>query len=187
MTQLGFYFDQTRCIGCHTCSVSCKDWHDIPAGQVNWMRVKTIEDGKFPDLFLAYLSLACNHCADPPCIKACPTGAIFKRKSNGIVLVNREKCIGKQDCGSKCLKVCPWGAPQFSQEENAKMQKCDLCIDRLEENNQPICVEACPMYALNVGLIEELRQKYGSNVKAEGFLNNEKIKPSVIFKSKPRK
>ena len=61
MTQYGFYFDQTRCIGCHTCAVACKDWHDIPAGDVNWMRVFEILDGKFPDLKMAYLSIACNH------------------------------------------------------------------------------------------------------------------------------
>jgi anaerobic dimethyl sulfoxide reductase subunit B (iron-sulfur subunit) len=184
MKQMGFYFDQTRCTGCYTCSVSCKDWYDIEAGPENWMRIIPIEKGKFPNLTLAYLALACNHCADPPCIKACPVNAIVKRETDGIVIVNEDICLGKTECGSKCLKVCPWDAPQFRNDENAKMRKCNLCFDRLEKGKQTICVDSCPMYALDVGLMEELEQKYGKNVSAEGFQYKEQFKPSIIFKSK---
>ena len=184
MTQIGFYFDQSRCTGCFTCSVACKDWHDIPAGAINWIRINSIERGKFPKLFLTYLTIACNHCADPPCMKACPTSAIKKREEDGIVVVDREKCVGKDECGFKCLKVCPWDAPQFSDELNSKMEKCDLCLDRLEKGEQTICVEACPMYALDAGSMEELQEKYGNNVEAEGFLNNDKVKPSIVLKHK---
>ncbi|MHA2038767.1 MAG: 4Fe-4S dicluster domain-containing protein [Promethearchaeota archaeon] len=181
---MGFYFDQTRCTGCYTCSVACKDWYDIDAGSENWMRIIAIEEGKFPNLLLAYLALACNHCADPPCIKACPTNAITKREYDGIVIVDQETCIGKNECGAKCLKVCPWDAPQFSATPNAKMRKCELCEERLEQGKQTICVEACPMYALDVGPVEELKKRYGINTKALGFEYNKKIKPSIIFKSK---
>jgi len=184
MKQMGFYFDQTRCTGCYTCSVACKDWNDIDAGPENWMRIITIEKGKFPNLSLTYLAEACNHCADPSCIKACPTNAIVKRESDGIVVVNQELCLGKEECGAKCLKACPWDAPQFNSDSNAKMRKCNLCLERLEQGKQTICVEACPMYALDVGTMEQLRQKYGSNTRAVGFQNNKKIKPSVIYKSK---
>jgi len=182
MPQMGFYFDQTRCTGCFACAVACKDWHDIPAGPINWLRIKEIEKGKYPKLFLTYLVQACNHCTDPPCIKACPVNAIIKRESDGVVIVNQEECIGKNECGFKCLKVCPWDAPQFGLEENAKMQKCDLCLERLEQGQQTICVEACPMYALDVGPINELREKYGNNIYAEGFNYSEKYKPSIVFK-----
>ncbi|MHA2051488.1 MAG: 4Fe-4S dicluster domain-containing protein [Promethearchaeota archaeon] len=75
-------------------------------------------------------------------------------------------------------------APQFSSKENAKMRKCTLCVERLEEGKQTICVEACPMYALDVDTIENLQQKYGNQRTAEGFKTNEKILPSTIFKSK---
>jgi len=184
MRQMGFYFNQERCTGCYTCSIACKDWNNIPAGLVNWRKIKKVEEGKFPDLFLAYLSTACNHCVNPPCIKACPTEAIVKRELDGIVVVDRERCIGKKECGSKCLKVCPWNVPQFSSEINAKMQKCDLCLDRLEKGQQTICVEACPMYALDVGTIDKLQEKYGTHTEAKGFIYNEKIKPSIVFKTK---
>lgn len=187
MNQIGFFFDQSRCIGCSTCSVACKDWHDVPAGPVNWIRVKSIEEGKFPNLSLAYLTISCNHCADPPCVKACPTNAITKREKDGIVIVDRDKCVGKDDCGSKCLKVCPWDSPQFSDEPNSRMQKCDLCLSRLEKGQQTVCVEACPMYAIDVGPLEQLREKYGNNIIAEGFLNSAKIDPSIVIRCKKGK
>jgi len=183
MKQLGFYFDQTQCTGCHTCSVACKDWHDIKAGSENWMRITANEKGKFPNISLTYLAVACNHCADPPCIKVCPTQAIIKRDSDGIVLVDQKKCLGKRVCGAKCLKACPYDAPQFSSED-AKMSKCDLCYDRLEQGQQTICVEACPMYALDVDTIDELHKKYGTNADIHGFRYNVKIKPSVVYKTR---
>jgi len=184
MTQIGIYINQDRCMGCFTCAVACKDWHDIDAGPVKWMRIKEIEKGEFPNLFLAFLPLLCYHCEDPACINACPVTAIVKRESDGIVLVNQEKCVGKTECGSLCLKACPWDAPQFGPDQNAKMQKCNLCYERLEKDQQPICVDACPMYALEVDGIEKLREKYDYDYNAEGFKYSEKIKPSVIFKPK---
>lgn len=183
MKQMGFYFDQTRCIGCYTCLVACKDWNNLPVG-MNWRKLMIIEDGQFPQLFLAYLSTACNHCINPPCLKACPVGAITKRESDGVVLVNSNKCLGKEECGAKCLKVCPWEVPQFGTEDNPKMEKCNFCVDRLEQGQQTICVDACPMYALDAGSIDELREKYGDIRKAEGFKYSKNIKPSVIFKPK---
>ena len=187
MNQIGFYFDQTRCIGCYTCSVACKDWYNIDAGPVNWRSVKYIEQGKFPDLFIAYLSISCNHCAEPPCIVACPQQAITKRDTDGIVVVDQEKCLGNKKCEMYCLNACPWDIPQFGDEENAKMQKCQLCVDRLEKGKQAICVEACPMYALDVGPLDELQKKYGNIIEAEGFKYSERFKPSIVFKPKFRK
>lgn len=184
MTQYGFYFDQTRCIGCHTCAVACKDWYDTNAGPVNWMRVTEILKGKYPNLKMTYLSIACNHCADPPCVKSCPTSAISKREKDGIVIVNSDKCLGYEECGGKCLKVCPWNAPQFLNHEKAKMEKCNLCFERLEKGKQAICVEACPMFALDVGSIEDLKQKYIYTTETEGFKTTNKFKPSIIFKPK---
>lgn len=181
---MGFYIDQTRCTGCYACAVACKDWHDIPAGPAKWMRVQEIEHGKFPNIYFAFLPSPCFHCAEPSCAKACPVNAIVKNDTDGIVLVDHELCLGKSECGSKCLKACPWEAPQFDNEDNAKMQKCNLCIDRLEIGKQTICVDACPVYALEVGPIEELKKKYEHTTEAEGFKSSDKIKPSVIFKPK---
>jgi anaerobic dimethyl sulfoxide reductase subunit B (iron-sulfur subunit) len=184
MTQMGIYFDQTRCTGCYTCAVACKDWHDIEAGSINRMRITPFERGVFPDLFAAYLAVACCHCQYPPCATACPAEAIAKRQADGIVTVDQKKCIGNKECHAACLKACPWDAPQFGPHEGAKMEKCDLCRDRFDNGRQAICVEACPMYALDVAPLTELKQKYGDRVSAAGFRYHEKYRPSVVFKTK---
>jgi anaerobic dimethyl sulfoxide reductase subunit B len=185
MALMGIFFDQTRCTGCYTCMVACKDWYDIGADAVNFMRVRCIERGTFPDLFAAYLASPCFHCQEPPCIPACPVDAISRREADGIVIVDRDRCAGVDQCPKKCLKACLWGAPQFGPEPNAKMQKCQLCLERLEEGRQTICVEACPMFALEVGPLDALRAKHGDVREAEGFKYRQRFQPSVIFKAKP--
>ena len=184
MTQMGFYFDQTRCTGCYTCVVACKDWNDVDAGPVSWLRVRAIEKGKFPNPSLAYLFAPCYHCADPPCVLACPVDAISKRESDGIVVVDRENCSGSRECAMLCHNACPWDAPQFGPGENPKMQKCDFCLERIEQGQQTICVESCPMYALDAGPLERLEAERGANRQAEGFGDSERFAPSVTFKPK---
>lgn len=181
--QLGFYFDQTRCCGCCTCIVACKDWNDVSAGPASWRRVITVEKGEFPDLFVAFLSTACHHCAAPACVSACPVDAVSKREEDGVVVVDRETCLGKDSC-AQCFEACSYDAPQFGAEENGKMQKCHFCFDRLAENRKPACVDSCPMRALDAGPIEELRGKYGDIMEAEGFSYDEDLIPQVIFKPK---
>ena len=176
----GMVVDLKLCVGCNSCVIACKAGRGTPKG-IFWNKVLEQEKGKFPNLTLSYLAQACNHCGDPSCIKTCPVNAITKRESDGIVIVNQESCLGKIECGSKCLKACPWDAPQFSNDENAKMRKCNLCIERLEQGKQTICVEACPMYALDVDSIEELQQKYGKILSAQGFKKNEKIDVRFFF------
>lgn len=182
--QFGFYFDQTRCTGCYTCVVACKDWNDVPAGPASWIRVATIERGKFPDLFVAFISASCYHCTQPACITACPGNAIGKRKEDGIVVVDREACLGRDDCGAMCLEACTYKSPQFGAEHNAKMQKCDLCIERWPAGKKPVCVAGCPTRALDAGPMEELEARYGKIQEAVAFVYNEKLQPSVIFKPK---
>ncbi len=120
--QLAFYFDQTSCMGCYTCVVACKDWHDVPPGIAAWRRVLLLEGGKFPNPFAARLSTSCYHCAEPACVYACPADAISKREEDGIVVVDQEKCRGRDHCGhatmvdfpaenrkSPCKYACPAG------------------------------------------------------------------------------
>ena len=181
--QYGIYFDQTRCMGCFTCVVACRDWHDVPAGPASYIRLTTLEKGRCPELFVAFLPTFCYHCQNPACMDACPEDAVTKREEDGIVTVDAEACLGKDSCGL-CLEACPYDAPQFTAEENAKMQKCDLCIDRLAMDKKPICVSGCPMRALDAGPIDELKAKYGAVETAESFTYIEAQKPSVVFKPK---
>jgi NADPH-dependent glutamate synthase beta subunit-like oxidoreductase len=86
--------------------------------------------------------------------------------------------------GHLCKDVCPYSAPQFAEEEKAKMQKCDLCFDRWGEGKKPICVEACPPRALDAGFLEELEMKYGKMKEAVGFVYSRVVQPSIVNKSK---
>lgn len=189
MSQLGFHFDQSRCSGCLTCMVACKDWHDIGSGPVFRMHITTAEQGQFPNVSVSFLLKSCYHCGSPPCVPACPAGAITKQKENGIVVVDREVCLGLANCGGPCRTACPYGAPQFGPELEAKMEKCDLCLERWTEDKRPICVEACPMRALDAGLLAELESKHrnrGPAAEAIGFTSDGVIKPSITFKTKGR-
>lgn len=187
MTQLGFYFDQERCIGCHTCSVACKDKNDIPAGSVHWRQVRLLERGKYPNVRLLRLSLACNHCAEPACVDVCPAGAISKREADGIVVVDRELCLGGDVCERFCLEACPYEAPQFGDEPNPKMQKCDFCLDRLAEGEAPACAAACPMLALEAGPLEVLEQEYDTDLNAEGMPDPAQTRPSLRLRRASRR
>ncbi len=144
--QYGFYYDAGRCIQCRTCEVACKNTHDIEPG-VKWRRVVETWDGKYPNVTRNFFSLACMHCDKPACAAVCPTGAISKRAEDGIVLVDRDKCNGCQDCFS----ACPYDVPQFG--DDGTMQKCDFC---LEIGREPACAASCPAEALNFGTLDEL-------------------------------
>jgi len=185
MAQLGFYFDQTRCIGCHACDVVCKDWHDIQEEGVSWRRIVTTEQGTYPGLFVAFLSLSCCHCVHPACASACPAGAIAKSRENGVVAVDQELCLGRDACGV-CAEACPYGVPQFASGQDAKMQKCTFCPDRVGAGENPACVAACPVRALDAGPVEELKAKYGGVADAVGFRPDPALDPCLVVRTKQK-
>ena len=159
MTQYAIFFDQSRCYGCQTCAVACKDWNGLEPGPEKWMTVYEWEKGTYPDLRVHDLAFSCGHCQAPACIKACPNGAIFKEEKYGAVLVDPDKCTGNR----QCIQACPYGAPKFASDApGTKMTKCTMCIDRLEKGEKPICVTSCPLRAFDFGTLEEMEAKYGS-------------------------
>ena len=180
----GFYFDQSRCTGCFTCVIACKDWHEYEMGAEPeaWITVSSVEQCKYPDISVTSLARPCYHCAGAPCAKACPVLAITKRAQDGIVVVERALCLGRE-C-MLCKEACPYDAPKFGNAGNAAMQKCDLCAERWSEGKKPICVEACPTRALDAGWIEELRSTYGDVREADGFFYSKEASPCVTFKLK---
>ncbi len=182
--QVGFYFDQTRCTGCAACQVACKDVNDIPAGPERWISVRHLEQGEGPAIFVAYLVAPCWHCQKPVCLEACPAGAIVKREADGIVVVDRAKCLGKEPCGAKCLKACPYDAPQFGPEPEAKMGKCDYCLERTAGGALPTCVEACPTRALGAGPLPELEAAHGPGQEGAGFRYSTRTAPAVVIRPK---
>lgn len=152
-TQLGFSFDISRCSGCMACMVACFDQNDMPADGSTFRHVSRIEMGTYPAVTIRYVSLACMHCGEAPCIVVCPTRALCKRPGDGVVEVHQNLCIG---CHS-CAIVCPFGAPQFPK--GTTMRKCDLCVERVSRGLEPACVRTCPTRALRFGPIEKLTEE----------------------------
>jgi anaerobic dimethyl sulfoxide reductase subunit B (iron-sulfur subunit) len=154
VTQYAFSFDIVRCSGCMACVVACQDQNDFAADErVAFRHVTKHETGAHPEARIAHLSLSCQHCGDAPCIVVCPMRAISRRPGDGVVLVDRDLCVG---CHS-CELACPFGAPKFP--EDGKMAKCDLCYIRRDHGMKPACVRVCPVQALDCGPIEELSEK----------------------------
>lgn len=181
--QLGFFFDQSRCSGCFTCIIACKQWHSTDYEVMNWRKVETFGKGEYPNLKVSFISISCLHCSIPLCASVCPVSAIYKRKQDGIVLVDSEKCLGSLDCGL-CKDACPYRVPQFNSCHDFKMEKCNLCLDRLDHAKKPICVDACPTHALDVAPLSELSKKHGYGKTADGFSFSDQTNPSIFLKQK---
>ena len=184
--QLGFYFNNSACVGCKACMAACKDKNDLPIG-INWRRVHQYGGGSWTpsaedrdlvvpyNMFVYSISIACNHCANPLCMQVCPAKAISKNEG-GIVLIDKDLCIGCR----YCEWACPYGAPQFN-DEMGYMTKCNFCQDLLAEGQNPACVDACVMRAIEFGEVDELRAKYGDVDAIEPLPSAEYTHPSLVI------
>lgn len=179
MPQFGFTFDAVKCAGCSACAVACKAEQNTPYG-VRFRRVLAKETGTHAagTLKRQPVSMACFHCKDPACVKACPTGACAKETTLGLVKIDQAKCVGCR----RCAAACPYGAPQFN-EETERTEKCNGCAHRLIDETgavrsdvRPACVEACPAGALGMKL-----DPTGTGTAPEGFYDRTKTNPSVDF------
>ena len=170
MSQQAFYFDGTRCTGCKTCQMACKDYKNIDLG-ISFRHVYEVTigdtvkdaDGAFSTTCVSYpLSMSCNHCDSPVCFEKCPQSAIIKDADTGLMSIDEEKCIG---CGT-CAIVCPYNAPKVD-EEKKKAVRCNGCAERVAAGEKPVCVEACPARALDFGDAEEMA-KMGERGRSAG-------------------
>jgi Fe-S-cluster-containing dehydrogenase component/formate-dependent nitrite reductase membrane component NrfD len=148
LANYGFIIDNRKCIGCHACTVACKAEHEVPVG-VNRTWVKYIEKGKFPDTQRAFHVMRCNHCADAPCVNACPVTALFTR-DDGIVDFNWDRCIG---CKA-CIQACPYDALYIDPETHTAA-KCNYCSHRVDVGLEPSCVQVCPEHAIISGDMDD--------------------------------
>ncbi len=167
--------DMKRCIGCHTCAIACKQGNNLP-NQIWWNRVLTFggptmdtPHGAFPNLEMNFLTLNCQHCEDPACVKACPAEATYKRE-DGVVMQDYELCLGCR----MCIMACPYSnvrsynedRPEYyldfqvgdelvEEQEKGTVSKCTFCHHRIDEGLEPNCVEVCPANARFFGNIED--------------------------------
>ena len=144
----GFVIDQRKCIGCHACTVACKEENQVPLG-VNRTWVKYIEKGTFPDTRRYFSVMRCNHCDNAPCVTICPTVALYRRP-DGIVDFDGDRCIG---CKS-CMQACPYDA-LYIDPETQTAAKCHYCAHRIEVGLEPACVIVCPVQAIVPGDLDD--------------------------------
>jgi Fe-S-cluster-containing dehydrogenase component/formate-dependent nitrite reductase membrane component NrfD len=156
----GFLIDQNRCIGCHACTVACKEEHNIAVG-VNRTWVKYIEKGRYPDTRRHFAVLRCNHCDDAPCIEICPTVALFRRP-DGIVDFDNERCIG---CKS-CMQACPYDALYIDPDRNTAA-KCNFDASRVELGYKPACEVVCPTQAILSGDLDDPNSQISKRIAVE--------------------
>ena len=174
--QHGFHFTADNCIGCHACEAACSEKNNLPP-HLSFRSVGYVEGGTYPDFTRMNISMACNHCDDPVCLKGCPTRAYTKHPEYGAVLQDPDICFG---CGY-CTWVCPYNAPQLDPVEG-HVQKCNMCVDRLEVGLKPACVAACVGNALDFGVIETTpanREQIKTTL--PGFPDPNISKPNIRF------
>ena len=140
----GFVIDNRKCIGCHACSVACKSENEVPLG-VSRTWVKYVETGLYPDSRRHFQVTRCNHCANPPCVRICPTEAMYQR-ADGIVEFDSSVCIGCKGC----LQACPYDAI-YIDPDSGTAAKCHYCAHRTEIGLEPACVVVCPEHAIISG------------------------------------
>lgn len=178
MAQFGFHYDISTCIGCKSCEIACKDKNNLDVGP-RFRRVYDLETGKYPMPRIHHLSIGCNHCANPKCVENCPTGSLYKREADGLVLQDRAKCIGCK----LCIWSCPYEAPHYI-EKDGKIGKCDLCEDLIAKGENPACVDACVMRALHAGKMDDLKAQYGDAADAHGLPSSSITGPSLVLTRK---
>jgi formate dehydrogenase iron-sulfur subunit len=180
----GFLVDPSRCIGCRSCQVACKQWNKLPVDKTTnqgsyenprdltanlYNRIRFEEsEGKDGAIAWHFISERCMHCGDAGCMKVCPSPGALYRTKEGFVAFNKDKCISCK----YCVSACPFNIPRYDADE--KVSKCHLCSDRLSGGLTPACVKACPTQTLQFGKRSELIAKAkaaGKKIYGESDLN----------------
>jgi formate dehydrogenase iron-sulfur subunit len=186
LTPVAKLIDVSKCIGCKACQVACNEWNDrhehigfnygvydnpvdLTAESFTVMRYTEWENPETENLEWLIRKDGCMHCADPGCLKACPSPGAIVQYSNGIVDFDHEKCIG---CGY-CIKGCPFNIPRISKVDQ-RAYKCTLCSDRVAVGQGPACAKACPTHAIVFGTKEEMKDHAAGRIKdlqSRGYKN----------------
>jgi Fe-S-cluster-containing dehydrogenase component len=171
MSGAGFVIDLHRCVGCGACVLACRlenGW----SSETPWRRVLPLNLRRHPGGPTYFLSVACHHCEEPACLKACPSAA-FEKRADGIVIHHDECCLGCR----YCEMACPFGAPRFDTAL-AVVTKCDFCRGRVDRGDLPACIAACPTEALRA---LEPDPPEGSRAAIPGFVDPAGCRPSIRF------
>ena len=154
-----------KCMGCKSCELACAVAHSSTKDLNSLVNIE--EKPGYRIHVVAYehnaVPVHCNHCDDAPCMLVCPTGAIYREGEKGPVLLDNARCIGCK----MCVQACPFGVITIKLDGKGVL-KCDLCMERLTEGQDPACVAACPTNALIFS--DEKQMNYAKRLKAAGLL-----------------
>jgi len=169
-----FILDTSKCFGCLGCVAACVHANRTPSG-VLWREVLKLppEEGSRDTL---YLSLACNHCENAPCVRACPSGALSKRSTDGVVLHDPDQCLGCR----YCQMACPYGAIRYDASTKVT-SKCQFCADRIDEGREPACVETCFGGALRMEIVDSEAEPAEYRKEIPGFVHHPEAGPGIRF------
>jgi Fe-S-cluster-containing dehydrogenase component len=144
--------DTLKCVGCSDCVVACQTENDVPTGYCRDWVTESVT-GTYPEVDIELRSERCNHCDNAPCVRTCPTEASHIIEG-GIVLVDRDLCIG---CGA-CIESCPYDA-RYRHPEYGVVDKCTFCIHRVKKGQDPACVSVCPTNCMYFGDLDDSNSK----------------------------
>ena len=205
MARYGMVIDLTRCIGCHTCAVACKQANNVPEG-IFWNRVLheggqglDTASGEFPNCELSFLPVQCQHCENPACVKACPVGATYKDAETGVVRQDYDKCIGCRMCMATCpytgIRSFNWDEPHYAVDETLgdaaapkhqkhTVEKCTFCYQRLSAGETPGCMVLCPGRARFYGDFDDPDSEVSRLIREREYkqlLPEKGTKPNVYY------
>lgn len=178
MTRYAMVIDQRRCIGCHSCTVACRTWNELPLETIYNPVVTEGVQGEYPNVHLVYQPLLCMHCENPPCTKSCPTNA-SKQDEDGIVWVDSDHCMGCK----VCIQSCPYGA-RSSHHSEGFARKCTFCMDIVREGEDPYCVKTCHQEARIFGDLDDPNSevsKLVGRLKTDRLLEELDTDPQVYY------
>lgn len=195
--------DIDRCTGCNACAVACKVENNLPV-DIWWNRILTMggesmdtPKGRFPNLEMSFLPVACQHCDNPPCVKACPVKATYKNE-DGLVVQDYDTCIGCRYCMVACpynARVFNWKKPEYAIEVDTGdpavaahqynvVEKCSFCSHRLAQGLKPACIDVCPSRARIFGDIDDPESDVSKAVKGRNYvklLEEKGTEPSIFY------
>ncbi len=187
MRQWAMVIDLNRCVGCHACTIACRAEWEVPVGngyRRNWVKHLGPEETPHGLAFTFYPGL-CNHCDNPVCVEVCPADevevvfkdpysnktkkmsvrATYKHPFTGVVLIDKERCLG---CGN-CVEACPYHARYLNEDlEEPKADKCTFCFDRVIRGEEPACVKTCIADARIFGDLSDPKSKVYELVHKKG-------------------
>lgn len=171
--KMGFIVNSEKCFDCNSCVMACKNFNKLDP-KILWRKVYPIKEDAYKYPSRMTMSLACNHCENPQCLKVCPVNAYSKRE-DGIVIQDQDRCIGCR----MCMMACPYNAPQYNNRTK-KVEKCHMCFERLDEGQLPGCVLSCPGDAIEV-VDFNTYDLSGTVASLPGFPDPKITNPSVRF------